>query len=249
MSLLVDDRIGSREFLVPLRRLGVPVGKKCVRLSCADFAFSVNGPAGPLTVGVERKTIAEILAAFHDRRFAKKQLPRMIAKYNIVVLVVEGVADAARDGLLMTGQWTSGFGYGNHLYENYAKFQLTLAVKTRVIVWRTKNKTETTHFLHAFYRWGTKRWKDHKSAYVVDSLTPDTLMLDGRTVKRQVLAQLPGVGWVKSARAAKYFPSIQAAVNANRQQWNAALGIVKGTKTANRLIGVLRGKISHEAKG
>lgn len=249
MSMLVDDRIGSREFHKPLKKMGLPVGTRPVRLSCADFAFSVNGPVGPLKIGVERKTVSEILAAFQDRRFAKKQLPRMLAKYDLVVLVVEGIADVARDGMLMSGQWTAGYGYAHHLYENYAKFQLTLAVKTRVIVWRTKHKTETAHFLHAFYRWGTKQWKDHKSAYVVNSLMPDRLMLDERTVKRQVLAQLPGVGWVKSAKAAKYFPSIQAAVNAPIAEWNHALGIVKGKKTATHLVNVLRGKVSHEAKG
>lgn len=249
MSVQVDDRIGSREFHKPLKRMGLPVGPRPVRLSCADFAFTVNGPAGPLRVGVERKTVSEILAAFQDRRFAKKQLPRMLAKYDVVVLVVEGVADVARDGLLMTGKWTSGFGYGNHVYENYAKFQLTLAIKTRVIVWRTKNKTETAHFLHAFYRWGTKRWKDHKSAYVVDSLNPDTLILDERTVKRQVFAQFPGVGWERSRRVSKHFASIQQAVNANEREWMRALGIKEGTKIVRKLVAVLRGKVQHEAKG
>lgn len=247
--MIVDDRIGSREFHKPLKRMGVDVGRRPMRLPSADFALTVNGPSGPLRIGVERKTTSEMLGAFQDRRFAKKQLPRMLASYDLVILIVEGFTSVARDGLLMAGKYEAGFGPGRHLYEPYIKFQLTLAIKTRVIVWPTKGKTETTHFLHALDRWGQKRWKDHKSAYVVDSLDADTVILDERTVKRQVLAQLPGVGWERSRRVAKYFESIEAAMNATPRQWNRALGIREGTKIATQIVNVIRGKISHEAKG
>lgn len=247
--MIVDDRIGSREFHKPLRTMGVDVGKRPIRLHCADFALTINGPLGPLKVGVERKTTSEMLAAFSDRRFAKKQLPRMLQTYDVVILIVEGFTNVARDGLLMAGKWEAGFGPGRHMYESYIKFQMTLAIKTRVIVWPTKGKTETTHFLHALSRWGQKRWKDHKSAYVVDSIDSDTAILDERTVKRQVFAQFPGVGWERSRKVSKYFSSIRAAVNASEEEWMAALGIKEGRTIVRKLRAVLRGTVEHEAKG
>lgn len=248
MALLVDDRIGSREFHKPLRRMGVPA--RIQRLTYADFSLYIHGPNGPLHVGVERKTVTEMLGATHDNRFVGKQLPGLLKTYDLVVLVVEGFANVDRaSGLLMAGKWEAGFGPGRHMYEPYAKFQLTLALKAKLIVWPTKGRIETTHFLHALYRWGLKDWAAHKSAYKVESQAADRLILDERTIKRQTFAQWPGVGWKRSAKVAKYFPSIAVAAHANALEWNRALGIVKGTKTARRLVRVLRGKESREAKG
>lgn len=249
MSLLVDDRIGSREFEKPLRKMGIPA--RIQRLKYADFALTIHGPSGPLRVGVERKTVSEMLGATQDNRFVGKQLPGLCATYDVVILVVEGFANVARDGLLMQGKWEAGYGpgRGRHMYEPYTKFKLTLALKARLIVWPTLNKTETCHFLHALYKWGEKPWAAHKSAYRVESQAADRLILDERTIKRQTFAQWPGVGWKRSARVAKYFLSIQDAASANVASWNAALGIMKGTKTAKRLVRVLRGLEPREAKG
>lgn len=267
MPFYVDDRRGSGEFLRPLVRMGIPATIK--RLRFADFAFTLKGPHGSrLRIGVERKTVTEMLAV-GETRFTGKQLPGLFGKeqglrrYDVVVLIVEGLTTIDPDGVLMEGRiirtkrgktiavfdtWKAGFGRGYHVYESYKKRQLTLAIKAHVIVEYTKSKTETAHLLHALYRWGQKDWSKHMSAYKVEAQETDTAILDERTIKRQTFAQWPGVGWTRSAKVSRYFPSIAAAVAASEREWMRALQIREGRKTVQKLIAVLHGKGDGDAK-
>lgn len=245
MSILfIDDRVGSREFLRPLRRMGAPA--KIHRLTYADFAFTGKGPAhSSVAVGVERKTVAEILAAVTDSRFIGRQIPGLLQTYDYVYLVVEGFTRVdARTALLMSGKWEAGFGPGRHMYEPYKKFLVTLATKARLIVERTNSFTETVHYLHALYRWWEKPWASHKSAYAVDEAKPDAAILDERTFKRRVFAQLPGVGWERSRMVSQYFPNVEAGMLADEKEWRKALKIREGRKVAGTIVRIIKQKES-----
>lgn len=246
-TLLVDDRIGSREFAKPLKRLGCPA--KVQRLPFADFAFDIHGPHGWMSVGVERKTVTEMLGAVGDSRFVGKQLPGLVKSYDLVILIVEGIANPDRHtGLLMSGKYAAGFGPGRHVYESYKKFQLTLALKAGVIIEPTSGFHHTMHLIHALYQWGTKPWDQHKAAYKVESLQADRLILDERTMRRQTFAQWPGIGWKYSAMVSEYFPSVKAASNATAGQWRKALKIATGTKRVMTIVKFLNGLETRNAK-
>lgn len=205
MMTIAHER-GSKEFLRPLRKLGVPcaIGK----LRYADFAFTGSGPKGLARVGVERKRVSEVTSEIDYKRFKGHQLPGLIDHYDFVYVVVEGdMRVDPRSGLLMAGKWEAGYG-DRVMYETYQKRLCTLYTKAGIHVWLTKNKTETAHYVHALYRWWQKRWTDHKSAYQVDEQRTDTAIIDMRTAERQVYAQWPGVGWTRSRYFAEQLHSV-----------------------------------------
>lgn len=241
--LLIDDRIGSKEFQKGIARLlpGATVIAK--RLACADFQFSGNGPAGPVSVGIERKTVSELVGTASRKRFTSGQLPKMLKQYGPDTwLIIEGHCEADRwDGLLTAGKYEVGYD-GRMLYEHWIMRRATLLRKSRVMVVCTRNKTETARAVVALYRWYQKPWKAHKSAYAVEEQGVDTVIFSERTWRRQVLAQFPGVGWERSKKAARYFPNVQAAVNATPQAWAEALGFKKCGKVCVQLAARLRGK-------
>lgn len=210
---------GSREFHRPLRKLGVPC--KIAQLRFADFSFTGHGPTGLVRVGVERKRVSEITSEVDYKRFKGHQLPGLIRSYDFVYVVVEGdVRVDPRDGLLMAGKWEAGYG-DRVMYETYQKRLCTLYTKIgsvrdgdhacRVMVWLTKSKIETRHYLHALYGWWQKQWADHKSAYQVEEQKTETAILDSRTWERQIYAQWPGVGWVRSKYFVHAFPTVAIA--------------------------------------
>lgn len=214
----VDDRIGSREFKRLLVRLGVPA--KIKRLEYADFSFLGNGPTGKVRIGVERKTLSELVTAVEDNRFIGHQLPGLLKIYDWVYIICEGTYRPDRmSGLLMIGKWEAGHGRDRHLYENFEKFVLSLERKARVTVRPTTGKIHTAYFIAALYRWASKSWDSHKSVYKVDETKPDTAITDDRTVKRKVLAQIPAIGWKRSGAAERAFASIHAAITATEAEW------------------------------
>jgi ERCC4-type nuclease len=245
--LAVDDRIGSREFHKPLRRMGAPA--RIVRLEYADFAWHGSGPHGRAHIGVERKTVSEILGAITDSRFTGRQLPGLLKTYDYVYLIVEGSAKIdPRSGVLMMFGREAGFTRVRHLYSTYKNFLTTLAAKGRLIVEPTHGHVETTHLLHTLYGWWQKPWASHKSAYHVEETKPEAAILDERTVKRQVLAQLPYVGWERSRRVSQHFPSLRAAFTATEDDWMAALGVKQGRTMARGLVAVCKAIETGRAK-
>lgn len=245
MRVLVDDRIGSAEFKKGLTRLLPDAMVTVKRLPCADFQFTGNGPAGPVTVGVERKTVSEMVGTASRKRFTSGQLPKMLKAYGPDTwLLIEGHCEADRwDGLLTAGKYETGFGPGSRmLYDHWIMRRATLLRKSRVMVVCTRNKTETARAVVALYRWYQKPWKAHKSAYAVEEQTVDSVIFTERTWRRQVLAQFPGVGWERSKKAARHFGSVHEAVMAGPLQWQEALGFKKCGKVCHQLVARLRGK-------
>jgi len=264
----IDDRTGSIELLPLLRRLGAPVLKH--RLDFADARFKGNGPDGPVRIGIERKTIDEIVSAMEDSRFVGHQLPGLLARFDWVVLIVEGRwYPDVRSGVLMNSRHQVGRTKQRHLYENVEKFLCTLRFKARLQIIQTSSLVHTAYAIKALYDWSGKEWHAHKSAYRVDEARADTAILTARTVKRKVLAQVPGVGWKRSAAAGMLFPTIAAAIRGDlgytltrderrRQElvwrgvtWRSGNGkrMTIGPKTAARIVQVLHEREPETAKG
>lgn len=249
--MLIDDRVGSRELHKPLRTMGVPAEIR--RLKYADASFHGHGPHGGVLVGVERKTVSEIVGESfgNSRRFARRQLPGLLARYDYVWLIVEGYTKIdPSSGMLMAGQWEAGFGGSRMLYENYKKQLLSITVRANLHIEHTSGIRETVHFLHALYGWWQKPYASHKSILHVDRQETETVILDERTWTRQCFAQFPGVGWERSKQVAKYFGSVEAGVLASNAEWMKALGIEKGQKRVATIKAFLKGqKVRQDAKG
>lgn len=238
----VDDRIGSREFLRPLLKLGVPARSR--RLGFADFAFLGHGPHGRVRVGIERKTVSEIFGAITDSRFIGHQLPGLLLTYDYVFLVVEGPARVdPRSGLLMLGHREAGYSRVRTMYATYRKFLTTLAVKGRVFVEPTYGFTETLWLVgQVVYPWFQAPWASHQSAYHIEESQTDRAIFSRRTRAHMVANQLPGISWVRAGAVADYFPSIEDMTAATVTEWQKALGIAKGRAVAVKLNQTCRRK-------
>ena len=87
--ILLDDRTGSGELLPLFRPYDAPV--ELARLDFGDACWLGNGATGPELVGVERKTIHDLVSSMRSKRLSGYQLPGLLRTYDWVYLLVEGV--------------------------------------------------------------------------------------------------------------------------------------------------------------
>lgn len=258
----IAHEIGSREFERPLRRLGVPARVRS--MTCGDFAFYGNGPAGVVRVGVERKTVTEMTGVESRYRYTSRQMWKMLKRYDYSFLIVEGMTKPDADGILRAGKsvkdgqltawFDAGWGRSRTTFEHYKKRELTLRLVCGVHVLLTADQTETAMLLHALYGWFQKPWKDHKSAFNVDTMIPipPATILDERTMRRETFAKWPHISWERSARVSRYFRCIADACVATEEEWMRALGVKEGRTMARTLVRFLHGLEDgeeREAKG
>lgn len=267
--IIVDDRVGSKEFKRLLTRAGAVC--KIKRLQFGDFKIVGNGPHGRCRVGIERKTISEIVSAVGDSRFVGHQLPGLLGdrkdgtrRYDFVFVIVEGDRYIDPRTGLLNPQQLRFLPRRAHLFRTVQKFELTLMLKAGIRVIYTKNKTHTTEVIAAMNEWFDASWSSHKSVYKVEETTIDAAILNQRTLKRKVANQLTGLSWKRSMQADAYFPSIlsmvmgsPSAVGADNVQakaaavkhWNKALGIKKGTKIATKIVDACYSRGTEKPKG
>ena len=261
----VDDRAGSKELYPLLKAKGLPV--TLTRLPYGDISFLGSGPEGrPVTVGIEYKTIHDALACMCDGRFAGHQLPGMIASYEQPWFLVEGLwRGNSKTGLLeyraKKGDWREAhIGSRRFMLSDLQTWLFTMTIKGGVQVSTISDSTMATVWISTLYKWWTngkgkegKGWDGHKSHLAFHDGTRhgrpfarqsvfgglrDRAVLVRPTTCRQVAAQLPGVGWEKSARIAKQFPTVESLMLATVEDLCTVEGI--GTVLAGKVYQALR---------
>lgn len=226
--IFVDERTGSVELADAMQSRNLE--PMITKLDYGDFAIlAANGPNGPGTidVGIERKTIRDMLQCIRTSRFSGHQLPGLLSTYEITWLVVEGNyrADVAT-GVLQeyrnpkVGGWVDlTLGSSRFMHSELQRFLITLSTCTPLRVWHTRNQIETVIFIADLYQQlKVKEWHQHKSHKGIQ--TPELLgpmLLRSRTKSelaelRRVRAAmcLTGVGQGKAESVAKKFKSLRA---------------------------------------
>lgn len=239
----VSKAAGSEEFAPLLKRLGAPCQLRTLRqMPFADFAFTGNGPLGLCAVGIERKTVSEIVGSLSNKRFRGWQLRGLLRSYDYVFVIVEGYAHVdAQSGELMQGKFSAGFSRFRHAYMDVMKFELTLRLKASCIIIHTKNKAETAWLVRSIYDWFTrKKWHEHKAAYAIFESLPDRLIVEPQQLKRRIAAQFDQVEWVRSRSVDQYFRSIKQMINATAAEWEEALGDKRQRVYAKRIYDIIR---------
>ena len=258
----VDDRTGSKDLAPLLRARGLPV--TLCRLPYGDVSFMGQGPEGrPVTVGIEVKTIHDALACMCDGRFAGHQLPGMVASYEQPWFLVEGLwRGNSRTGMLeyraKKGEWREAHvGTRRFMLTDWLTWTYTQTIKGGVIFQSASDWGMAVGFITALYNWWTKGWDHHKSHLAFHDGTRhgtpfnrqrvfgnglgslrDRAVLVRPSTCRQVAAQLPGVGWEKSARLAKQFPTVERLMTATIEDLCEVDGI--GTVLAGKIYQSLR---------
>src|SRR6185312_3670611 len=108
--ILIDPRVGSRELFGVLSSNGVKVQIARDELLSGDFCFEGRGPGEESwLIGVERKTVRDMLSSISTGRFSGHQLRLLCQMYQRYYLIVEGVYGCDDHGILQEprggGRW------------------------------------------------------------------------------------------------------------------------------------------------
>lgn len=244
MSFLLDPRAGSKSLEEPLKQIGVPVQME--QLVAGDASFIGRGPGDrPVSIGVEYKTLGDLLSCIVSGRFADVQLPGLRQAYELSWLLVEGIWRPGPNGELHTftyGKWQSApwtsktwrIGDLNH-------WLTTMEVIGGVHIARTASRVESAYWLKSLYSWWTaKQFEDHNShrALKDPTLASNPFRVDVPLVER-VAACLPGIGPKRATAVAEHFGSVSTLANAGVEAWEEIDGI--GKTTASKVVAAIGG--------
>jgi len=249
--ILVDDRLGSRELVPVFKKLALPVEKR--RLEFGDIAFGGNGPRGPVEIGVERKTVNDLINSFNSGRLPTHQLPGMVQTYPYRWIIVEGYWRPGPDnvievfkkfgekptkdgrGMMMVGAWYPAI--TQTAWSQLIGRTWNLEIEGACWVERTGGPRETVEIVGSLFRWWGKRWKDHRAHLGLEKgITPDRVLFEKPSFPRLFAGIFPGVEWTKSKAAAKHFHTIRRMANAGPREWRKVVGFGEKLSTTIPLI-------------
>lgn len=245
MTIYLDPRAGSQQLLSALRSFDVAVDSS--RQLDADVEFLAWGPDGPMLAGIEYKLLStgDMLTSMTDGRLTGTQLPRMMAAYQRLYLLVEGPRRVDDEGVLeispRAGMWVAahgrkGEGWTAHEYwsrlESIREFFTAAGHDVRII--ESHNRRESAHIIVTLYRYWQKSYSEHASYRQRDHSNSSRQhaapqaradMLFGSTTSNLPLCQrwaeeLPGIGIGKGGYVAQHFgQSPGAMVMGDAAEW------------------------------
>lgn len=231
--ILVDDRTGSVE-LDP----HITQPHAICRLEYADFMWSGSGPEGPVSIGVERKGIMDLLNSMESGRLSGHQLIGLTQNYDWVYLLVEGVWRPDRNtGVLMksgrNGWEAATQGSRRFMARDVFNYFNTLAVMCGVIVVTTSNMWESGRWIDACYGWWSKEWEKHKSHLQFQKPVTHAQLSKPNLVTK-IASQFEGVGWDKARKLGVRFKLAEDFLSAGKKELMEVDGI--GPKMADSII-------------
>lgn len=238
--ILVDRRAGSGEYLDILKpRMNNQV--RLATLDSADFMFEGSGPEGTVSVGLELKTLSDMLASMRSGRYID-QMRRMKMDYEYCYLLIQGSYAPSDNGFIQTparGGWGilnlmsrdqkhAGGSRDPFIYSELDKFLSSLEVIENIIVRKASTKLDAAQQIVDLYTWWQKDFAAHASTKSV-KLQAENMIYKRASVLRMVAAQLPGIGWGRSKDVAKKFRTTENMALALPSEWESIGGIGKVT--------------------
>jgi ERCC4-type nuclease len=220
---VVDQRTGSNHLakLLP--------GSQLELLEYGDVAFTGGGHL----IGIELKTISDAISSMLSGRFADYQAPGMCQLYDVRYLIVEGYYRADPESGMV--QWRRGkdwtdiySGHSRVLWKSLDGWLTSIEQLGGFHIRRTTSVGETVATIIALYDWWQK--VDHTSFHVFNTAY-DAAAIDRPGLCRRVAAQLPLIGWERSADVSKHFGTVFDMVTATEAEWLTIDGIGKGIAT------------------
>jgi ERCC4-type nuclease len=240
--ILVDSRVGSREVLPFIQRLGI--NAQIAELQFGDMCFDGKGPNGTITIGIERKTLGDFLNCIDDSRYAAHQKPGLSAMYARDILMLEGTwkPDSA-SGYLMeligTLAWRP-YKYRTQMVRYSKLFRYLLSVQlSGTLVVQTRNIEETAYNTVEIYHYFQKKFEDHISLQQTQRLNIPDLKIHPSLVRKWA-ADIEGVGVKHSLEAEKAFKTPYDLALSDETQWVRIPGV--GVKLAQRIYRQIHGE-------
>lgn len=251
----VSSATGSKELRGPILSLGVSC--ESIPMEFGDAAFEGSGPSGTTLIGIERKTLHDILDCIDTARYNQQRIGMARMYPHISILVIEGLWKPREDGVLMEGfrdyeaekvlraagkgreviAWTDlKQGGGKVMYHKLYRY-LNSVSHGGVIVKFTRDLNHTAFNICEDFHYYQKPWNQHKA--LLDIHVPQLPSLKLRPSLTRLWAfHCPGVGVVGSQLAEKYFPTGRRLANADEVEWVRA-GV--GAKTAQEIVKEING--------
>jgi ERCC4-type nuclease len=237
--LCVDNRAGSSKLIPLLKGLGCEVESGIYPYGDVNFlGYGANGD--PVSVGVEVKSIEDVIACIQSGRFAGHQLPGLLQCYDhIWLLVVDDYRPRQRDGVLEYRKegrgggmyWSESCGRQRTvLWRDVESWLMTIQIMGGIRVHQEPDYMHAALWLKNTANWFARdEHKSHKVIYGTKEIFPDHALLLKPTLERRVAAQLPGIGEKRSADVARVFPTLEDMVKASPKDWATKVeGIGKG---------------------
>ena len=247
--ILIDDRMGSRDLIKhpPLSSLG-----ELTRLESADVCFAGNGPGNsPLLIGVEVKTIGDLVSSLQSGRLQAEQIPKMLSTYDESWLAFYGSYREGRDGQLQvknrkTNSWVN-YSHGNkhHLPFSFLESFLCSPSFTSlgIHVKHVPEIEELASWIGILYSSWSKDWGKHKSMRTfnrsAEACFPE--LGKGKEVEKGIAlaaSSLPGIKFERGVACANHFRSIHEMMNAGEKEWEGVEGI--GKVIAKSVVSAIR---------
>ncbi len=222
--VIIDDRDGSRnlahtEALSGHHQLG--------RLEFGDVMLTGHGPNdSTISIGVEVKSVHDLLSSISTGRLAAHQIPGMVRTYDHSWLLVFGNARPGKDNYLEVnryGRWQH-FKLGrNPVPWSYLHgWLLTAQLFSPLNVQWVFNEEEAAKWIMVLDHWLAKKWERHSALKVFNTSGQQAAPIGADPVEEvmaKVAAQLPGVGWTRGWNAAKHFRSLEEMMQAPASEW------------------------------
>lgn len=249
MSILIDDRAGSKDLisLPPLNTLST-----LCRLESADILMTGNGPTSSVLIGIELKSIADLISSSSTGRLQATQLPLMLDQYDINYLLYYGIYRPHPESQalqILRGKSWRDYSIGQRIipYSYIESFLLTVS-SLGVRIKHCSTISDCAQWLGCLYRWWQKPWSDHKGLRTFDNSQSVSLLpgLDPQVHQcASVAIKLPGLGFERALAAAYHFEgSILDMVNAPISEWERIPGIGKViAKTVTTALRTKTGKM------
>lgn len=245
--ILVDYKGGAEGKTIPQEFVnlikGMGVQAELANLEYGDFAFEGNGPAGSAMIGVERKTLHDMLNCIDDNRYNAQRIG-MRQMYQISVLALEGHWRPHNpSGLLMEG-FQGGVSWAYCRYRSrqtmYHKLQRYLfSVQLSGVVYvPSRDKWHTAFNLCELFHYFQKRWADHTSLLEIQRVAIPQLTFQPSLVRKWA-NDLEGIGTKMSELAARHFKTPYKLAMGDESDWLRVPGV--GVKTAQDVVKQIMG--------
>lgn len=237
----VDKRAGSKELLEyePL----ASTAEACLLNdddgnAAGDIMIVGNGPDGDILVGVEAKSIHDLISSINTGRLQATQLRPFLETYGVTYLLTYGEYGCGPMGELLVGRRERGeyklrpyrMGSRNIPYgwlEGMLVELGTLGIKHH----HCRNEQEAARWIGVLHRWWSKPWSEHKGLKTLDKTQHGKALLpDHDPVSlgiMEVASKLPAIGYGRAEFAAVYFNSIIQMICAPSQEWEKIPGVGK----------------------
>jgi ERCC4-type nuclease len=235
--ILIDNRVGSKE----LAKYFPPTTQTAITyLAFADFAFVGNcKDNNTIMVGIERKTIGDLLDCIKSGRFTGHQIPGLMENYGRIYVVLEGIWRPHNGSIqhYTKGSWSE-MPRNTILYGQLLSFMASCEEFAGVRFIQTPTPQATAEAIDSLYWYWQKPYESHQSHLKFKSVNLELSPLTRPTTLVKVLAQLPGLGAKKAQLAAKHFGSIYDAIISLPEDWAEIPGI--GKDLANKIVKTIR---------